>query len=311
MITFESAINRLAERVSDRTQESRNIRLQRRNQVVDIYGMEFTRQGDIGEPASFYISISPDLIYFERFEFKVIIESFRVPIAGANGDSDSGISLETVRVRDRSLNLNVESTSLNSDTAELGLTTADISVSETVASPNPHSHQLSPNPHNHQITPNPHRHTIPSHNHTITPNSHNHETDPHNHTIRAGMSFETVTASQFTIWIWIEDKGQIGLIPGLIEPIVSSSGDDMLRINMTPYFMALLPAEPRFRWINGEGVFPSAGLINFDVLEAVAYMDEKLREGILKPGYKRIDIEGDGIFNATLVNYLKYSHVNR
>jgi len=307
MITFESAVNRLAERVSDVSQESRNIRLQRRNQVVDIYGMEFTRQGDIEKPASFYISISPDLIYFERFEFKVIIESFRVPIAEDSEDDENGVSVrgispEIVIVKERSIDLDLEMVELTSDPITLNLGEEDISVTDEVVSPNPHGHR---------ITPNPHRHTIPEHSHTINSNSHDHETEPHSHTIRAGMTYETVSATQFSIWIWIDDDGEIAPVPRLIEQRASRSGEPQLRVNMSPYFQALLSTESRSRWIVGEGIFPSPGLKNFDVLEAVAYMTPELREKILKPGYKRIDIEGDGVFNATLVNYLKYSHVNR
>lgn len=49
---------------------------QRRDVPVDLYGIEFYRQGDANYPATFYISISPDMIYMERFEFKLIIQPF-------------------------------------------------------------------------------------------------------------------------------------------------------------------------------------------------------------------------------------------
>ena len=307
MITYERAINRLAERVTDRTQESRNIRLQRRNQVVDIYGMEFTRQGDVEKPASFYVSISPDLIYFERFEFKVIIESFRVPIAEPRNGDISGneeISPTTVRIRASNVDLTVEPTNLTTNLTTLSLTDAELSIDD--------GEEVTPNPHNHTLTPNPHSHTIANHTHTIDQNSHNHEAEPHTHrlNLRGGMTFQDVTAEEFSIWMWIEFCEDIELVSRLTER-VEKAGRSYIRVNMTPYFKAILPDDSRLNWIDGTGVFPAAGLRNFDVLEAVAYMEPELREKILKPGYKQIDIEGDGIFNATLVNYLKYSHVNR
>lgn len=69
------AIQTLAERVSD-LQEHRHYDLcQRRNNVVDIFGYEFDAQTVAGldQSATFRISISPDLIYFSRFGFKLEI----------------------------------------------------------------------------------------------------------------------------------------------------------------------------------------------------------------------------------------------
>ena len=85
MMTIESAINRVAERTYENTQDIRRMYRQRRNQVVDIYGMEFTRQGDLDAPATFFISISPDMIYLERFEFKLIIQPFLSAVGGSAG----------------------------------------------------------------------------------------------------------------------------------------------------------------------------------------------------------------------------------
>jgi hypothetical protein len=212
-----SVINKLAEHAIDRKKENRQDQLQRRNQVVDVYGMEFTRQGDSGHPATFYVSVSPDLVYYERFEFKIIIDSFAVPIAGLGTES------ATVIVNDTSLSSN-----------------------------------------NDVITPNPHTHTTQSHNHSLV----------------AGMSLVPSAVANFEIFI--ED------------------------INVTPYLQSQFP-----NWIDGEGVFPSPSLENYDILKAVGFMPTWQKGAILQPGYKKIELKGEGIFNATLVNYLKYSHVNR
>ncbi|OJG67596.1 hypothetical protein RV09_GL002365 [Enterococcus moraviensis] len=209
----------MAERIADRTSESRQGQLQRRNQVVDIYGMEFTRQGDTDHPATFYISVSPDLIYYERFEFKIIIQPFAMPV-GSGGATGSTV----------------------------------VQVGETSLTVNPNT-----------ISPNPHKHT----------------TEPHNHSLSAGISLFTSSVSDFEVWI----EG----------------------IDVTPY----LKAQYNGSWIEGEGVFPSKGLSNYDLLKAVGFMPTWQRGAILTPGYKKVELKGTGIFNATLVNYLKYSHVNR
>ncbi|MBO0441655.1 hypothetical protein JZO69_14915 [Enterococcus sp. DIV0869a] len=218
-MTYDSALNKMAERIADRTVESRQDQLQRRNQVVDIYGMEFTRQGDTNHPAVFYISVSPDLIYYERFEFKIIIQPFAMPIGG-NGSTGS----TAVQVNGTGLGINQNN---------------------------------------------------------VSPNPHNHTTVPHTHSLDAGVSLFTSSVSDFEIWI----EG----------------------IDVTPY----LKAQYNGSWINGEGVFPMKGLSNYDLLKATGLMPNWQRGAILTPGYKKVELKGTGVFNATLVNYLKYSHVNR
>lgn len=88
-MTIDEALNRIAERAYANKQDIRQQNVLRRNQVVDLYGVEYTRQGDNNNPASFYISISPDLVYLERFEFKLIIQ----PFLSTGGSSTTGTSL--------------------------------------------------------------------------------------------------------------------------------------------------------------------------------------------------------------------------
>lgn len=82
-------INRIAENtVRNKEQLLQDIR-QRRNQVVDLQGVEYTRVGTEEYQPSFYVSISPDMIYLERFEFKLIVENatgstFRVSVDGVD-----------------------------------------------------------------------------------------------------------------------------------------------------------------------------------------------------------------------------------
>jgi len=235
MYTYDTAIIKMAQNVVDLKEKRHYDGFQRRNKVVDVYGMEFTRQGDTNNPATFYISISQDLIYYERFEFKIIIQPFVIPIA-SNGINPVTLSavIPPRTTEHSSLTLN-----------------------------------------NNAISPNPHQHPILEQHANITPN-------PHTHTITAGVTTAASTVGDFRV-----------IIEG---------------IDITP----CLKAQYDGNWITGEGVYPrSDDLSNYDILEAVSYLCEKKRNTILKAGYKTIQLEGNGVFNATLVNYLKYSHVNR
>ncbi|MCL1925096.1 MAG: hypothetical protein FWF50_05885 [Defluviitaleaceae bacterium] len=371
MITFESAINRLAERLSDRSAENSRVQLQRRNQVVDIYGQEFTRQGEKKVPASFYISISPDLIYFERFEFKVIIEGLRIPIGGLVSDNNQSIGEGIIQTSRALVNVKPEGLRINPSQISTGESKANITIGGNTEEQPPEDEDeqevdaeivpLGANESLPQISQTPHTHTIDigsleiisESQPMLPPNTHSHKTEPHYHTIEmtAGVSEIAPSATSFSMWVWIEDIPEIEDITGLIERRrpgrAGSSGNTQtasnrlpamhLRVNLTPYFKAQFPnnntSSQTFsgRWLDGEGIFPTEALYSppigddntsqsasgvasleaFDLLEAVAYMDDRIREKILKPGYKRFDIEGDGAFTATLVNYLKYSHVNR
>lgn len=113
----------LAERVSDVSRDGNQEKRQRRNQVVDVFGMEFTRAGDAQTPATFYLSISPDLIYYERFEFKIIVSSFAMPVAGSGTTDQSNVTIDPT----------------------------NLSVSGAAVSPNPHTHTAQP--HTHALSP--------------------------------------------------------------------------------------------------------------------------------------------------------------
>lgn len=134
IMTELEALERVSERVYENTKSIKQNDRQRRDRVLDMYGVEYYRVGDGGAPARFYISVSPDLVYFERFEFKLIIQPF-VSTAG------SGTGSAVVRVNDT--RLEVGDRQLNTG--------------------NP----VTPNPHDHSIDPNPHSHTTEAHTHNI------------------------------------------------------------------------------------------------------------------------------------------------
>lgn len=231
-ISIANAINILAERTYENSQDISQKNKQRRTKVVDLYGIEYMRQGGgSNQKATFYISVSPDLVYYQRFQFKLIIQPFETSVA-SNGveEASTGIS-----VNNRSLSIS-----------------------------------------NNSITPNPHNHGI---------------TDPkHSHNMIQGLTFSNVTADDFRITLEGED----------ITSYLTLQGGGV--------------------FVDGEGIFPSTNINeNFDILEVASDMsledgDDTTRvDKLLHPGYKKVQIwntEGQ-LFNVTLVNYLKYSHINR
>lgn len=219
--SVENAINIVAENTWQQKEYVKQSKNQRRHEVTDLFGIEYQRQGDAQTPATFYISVSNDLAYFERFEFKLIIQPFAQPIEGNGATGSTGLT--------------------NSNTS--------LSVSGTTITPNPHTHSITPNPHNHSINP--------------------------------GISLFNGTATDFSVWI--ED------------------------LDVTAY----LRAQHGGAWINGNGIYPGEGFTNYDILGIIGYMDEFDPGVILSPGYKKVEIRANGTFNVTLVNYLKYSTVNR
>lgn len=124
----EEAIEYLSQRTYNNTRDRLQKNRQRRNVPVDLYGVEYTRMGDQGTPATFYISISPDMVYLERFEFKLIVSPFLSTVG-------SGTSEVTVGI-----NSSMEAVQLNLNNNQI--------------TPNPHAHTLEVNaqPHTHTLT---------------------------------------------------------------------------------------------------------------------------------------------------------------
>ncbi len=117
-VSTEKFLNTLAERTVDNTRLLKRDINQRRNGMEDLYGVAFTEYGDASNPASFYISISPDMVYLERFAFKFVIEPYQTTVTGG---TDNAI----VQVNNRSLSINNDA-----------------------ITPNPHNHSTEPHTHN-------------------------------------------------------------------------------------------------------------------------------------------------------------------
>lgn len=122
ILTYEQYLNRLAEKTYDNTKQLRRAVQQRRNGMEDLYGVMFSADGDDEHPATFYISLSPDFVYLQRFAFKFVIKPFSTTIKG-------GTSSATVTVDNTELLVN----NIND---------------EITLDPNPHSHTTRPHTHN-------------------------------------------------------------------------------------------------------------------------------------------------------------------
>ena len=91
---------------------------QRRDEFVDLYGIEFSRNGSQDSPAIFHVSVSGDASYLERFQFKIVIEAFQ----STAGSETSSVSLKE-----------------NPDT----VTGETLNLYDTLT-PNPHKHSIIP-----------------------------------------------------------------------------------------------------------------------------------------------------------------------
>ena len=117
-VSTDKILNTLAERTIDNTRLWKRHIDQRRNGLEDLYGQPFIEYGDGNNPATFYISISPDYIYLERYAFKFVIKPFATTVQGG---TDSAV----VDVEPRSLSINNNS-----------------------ITPNPHDRDTKPHTHN-------------------------------------------------------------------------------------------------------------------------------------------------------------------
>ena len=118
ILTYEQVLNRLAEKTTDNSKQLKRGVKQRRNGMEDLYGMVYNVNGDANHPATFYVSVSPNLVYYEQFAFKFIIEPFISSVGEGTGSA-------TVTVDNQSLSINGSS-----------------------ITPNPHKHTTQPHTHN-------------------------------------------------------------------------------------------------------------------------------------------------------------------
>lgn len=78
--TLQSALNVLSERTYYSKRNLAEKDRQRRNQVVDLFGIDLSRISSASkretgkQDAILYVSVSSDLVYYERFQFKIYID---------------------------------------------------------------------------------------------------------------------------------------------------------------------------------------------------------------------------------------------
>ena len=102
---LNTAFRVLSEKTHDNTKAIEKDNRQRRDEFVDLYGIEFHRNGSSDSPAVFHVSVSGDEAYMQRFQFKLVIEPFQVM-------------------------------------ADMALTSTSLNISGNNITPNPHNHQL-------------------------------------------------------------------------------------------------------------------------------------------------------------------------
>ena len=122
LVSLDQYLNALSEKAIDNSRQLKKGLHQRRNGMEDLYGVCFSANGDANNPATFYISLSPDYVYLERFAFKFVIKPFVSSVAGASSGT-----------------LTINSTMLEAEAVQ-DPQTSDINVSIT---PNPHTHTVS------------------------------------------------------------------------------------------------------------------------------------------------------------------------
>lgn len=129
LVTYEQYMNMLSERVLDNSRQLKRVTRQRRNGMEDLYGVCFSSNGDANTPASFYISLSPDYGYLQRFAFKFVIKPFKSSVSGVSGGGS----------------LTIDETSLSGGNSgeHIIADTSTLEEESNGITPNPHTHSAS------------------------------------------------------------------------------------------------------------------------------------------------------------------------
>lgn len=72
----DNAITKIAKRTNEISRDTRQKNRQRRNKIVELYGIPYTGYGDSDNPVEIAIAISPGLVYYEQYAFKVEVAPF-------------------------------------------------------------------------------------------------------------------------------------------------------------------------------------------------------------------------------------------
>ena len=125
---LDRSLAKLAQLTIENRKMLRTQKRQRRVSFEDLYGVQFTAQGDGTSPARFFISVSPDFEYYERFALKFVIEPFKSSVTGVSG---SGMSIGETSLSGGGTDAHVIENTSTLDENGAGVT------------PNPHTHSVS------------------------------------------------------------------------------------------------------------------------------------------------------------------------
>lgn len=97
MISYDKAITKIAKRTNAVSKDTRQKNRQRRNKIAELYGIPYIGFGDADNPVEISIAISPGLVYFEQYAFKVEVAPFLSTTKATTGSA-------TVTVNNRQVN---------------------------------------------------------------------------------------------------------------------------------------------------------------------------------------------------------------
>lgn len=127
-----TALSVLSEKTSDNTKSIRRNNLQRRDEFVDLYGIEFHRNGSADSPAVFHVSVSGDAAYMERFQFKLVIEPFQIQAKPDTSETslelDIGVENEVLLIDADSVVPNPHSHKIEAGIANIPVTASDFTI---------------------------------------------------------------------------------------------------------------------------------------------------------------------------------------
>lgn len=90
------AITKVAKRTNAVSKDARQKNRQRRNKIVELYGIPYIGFGDADHPAEISIAISPGLVYYEQYAFKVEIAPFLSTTKATTGSATVDVNSATV-----------------------------------------------------------------------------------------------------------------------------------------------------------------------------------------------------------------------
>lgn len=91
-----SDVEKIAEKTYHNSKKISQNDRQRRDEFVDLYGIEFARNSNSQNKAKFRVSVSGDAAYMERFQFKLDIEGFQSTAGAETSETSVSENPDTV-----------------------------------------------------------------------------------------------------------------------------------------------------------------------------------------------------------------------